>query len=71
MDYSIELLANSPLSLSPLEAARVADGGNPGPSKLCVFSSQPRPAPPVVTCFPSPIATLTLTLTLPPRSDFQ
>ena len=34
MDYSIELLENSPLSLFPLEAARVAgEGGNPGPSK--------------------------------------
>ena len=33
MDYSIELLENLPLSLSPLEAARVAEGGNPGPSK--------------------------------------
>ena len=33
MDYRTELLGNSSLSLSPLEAARVAEGGNPGPSK--------------------------------------
>ena len=33
MDYSTELLENSPLSLFPLEAARVA-GGEPGPFEV-------------------------------------
>ncbi len=71
MDYSTELLEKSSLSLSPLEAARVAEGGNPGPSKGRVTSSQPRPAPLVVTGFLGPIATLTPRSDVPPRSDFQ
>ena len=71
MDYSTELLENSPLSLFPLEAARVAGGGNPGPAKCCVSSSHPRPAPLVVMCFLGPIATLTPRGDVSPRSDFQ
>ena len=71
MEYSTELLENSPLSLFPFEAARVAGGANPGPSKGGVFLSQPRPAPRVVMFFPGPIATLTPRSVVSPRSDVQ
>ena len=58
-DYSTELLENSPLSLSPLEAARVGGGGGGGGE----------PGPFEVMCLLVPTATRTPRRDVFSRSD--